>query len=90
MLNKNDEEIKITHGYYDKQGIRYSYVYFRDLFITFIANFPKDKCKCHVSSFNKVIGIPYYLYSCEDFDEAEPVIDKTLILKLIKKGVKRN
>jgi len=91
MENKNTEEIEVVEGQYNKQGIRYTYVYFRNLIITFVSNYLKETCKCHVSSFNKVTGIPLYLYPCKDFDEAEPVINKELILKLIeKKGAKRN
>ena len=81
MKMKNNEEIEVVEGKYDERGIRYAYVYFRDLIITFISNYPKEICKCHVSRL--VNGVPIYLYSCKDFDDAEPVIDKTLILKLI-------
>ena len=81
MENKNVEEIEVVKGQYDNHGIRYAYVYFRNLIITFVSNYPKEICKCHVSRL--VNGVPIYLYSCKDFDEAEPIIDKTLILKLI-------
>lgn len=77
----DNEEIRILEGYYNKVGIRYTYVYFKNLIITFISNFPKDTCKCDVSRI--VNGIPIFMHECKDFNEAEPIINKELILQLI-------